>query len=226
MNELQSLNLEFNFPGLGQVVLALLVSLLLAQVVAWVYRRTYEGMSFSTSFVHALVLASLVGCMLIMAIGSNLAAGLGMLGTLSIIRFRTQLRDPRDIIFMFATIAIGIATGSGAWSIAAVGTAMFCLAVFYLQWAPATAMRKFEGLLRYTLPADAEDSRIQDVLDDFCEDVELIAVRESEQGNQSEFAYQVRLRQANRNGELVDRLSGIGTASNVQFTMQRFNVGL
>jgi uncharacterized membrane protein YhiD involved in acid resistance len=164
--------------------------------------------------------------MLIMAIGSNLAAGLGMLGTLSIIRFRTQLRDPRDIIFMFATIAIGIATGSGAWDIAAVGTLIFCLTVFYLQWAPATAMRKFEGLLRYTLPTDAEDSRIQGVLDDYCEDVELIAVRESEQGHLSEFAYQVRLKQANRNGELVDRLSGIGTASNVQFTLQRFNVGL
>ena len=85
--------------GVEAMLMALLMSFVLSMCIAFVYRRTYQTLAYSRAFVHTLVLASIVSAIMIMAIGNNLARGLGILGTLAIIRFRTPIRDPRDIVF-------------------------------------------------------------------------------------------------------------------------------
>src|SRR5574344_1995326 len=88
---------------------ALGLSFLLAMVFAVVYQYTFRGFTYSRSYIHTMVLGSMVTCMLIMAVGNNLARGMGILGTLAIIRFRTPLRDPRDAMFLFSCLGVGIA---------------------------------------------------------------------------------------------------------------------
>lgn len=139
--------------GVEQLLCAVLVSFVLSMMIATVYRWTYYGLSYSRSFGHTQVLASMVTATLIMAIGNNLARGLGILGTLAIIRFRTPIRDPRDIIFLFACLAVGIASGAAVFSVAVVGTLAFCAAALFLHWSPFASMRVYEGLLRFCLPA-------------------------------------------------------------------------
>jgi len=211
--------------GVEQIVLAILLAFILSNAIAAVYRWTYQGLSYSRSFIHTLVLAAIVASIMIMAIGNNIARGLGILGTLAIIRFRTPIRDPRDIIFLFAAIAIGIASGASVFVVAIVGTICFCLAALYLHWSPATARRQYEGLLRFMLPpsSPAEES-VQHVFNEYCSTSALVAMRESAQGDLIEYSYQVRLIDPTLQSDLLDALRKIEDMAEVSLIMQRFTV--
>ena len=87
-----------------QILFSLLLSFFMSLLLAAVYRHTHSGFSYSRSFVQTISLAAIVACIMIIAIGNNLARGLGILGALALIRFRTPIRDPRDIIHLFASL--------------------------------------------------------------------------------------------------------------------------
>lgn len=105
-----------------QMLLILVITLGLSLFVMYIYRITFDGVVYSQSFSVSLVLLSLVTALIIMTISSNIVLSLGMVGALSIVRFRAAIKDPKDIIFQFWTIAIGIATGASLYSIAIVGS--------------------------------------------------------------------------------------------------------
>ena len=84
--------------GAEQILLALLVPFVLASILAAIYRWTFQSLSYSRSFIHTMVLSSMIVSMMIMAIGDSFARGLGILGTLAIVRFRTPVRDTRDTV--------------------------------------------------------------------------------------------------------------------------------
>ncbi len=97
---------------------------------------------------------SIVAATVMQAIGDSLARGLGMLGALSIIRFRTVLDDPRNITFMFASLAAGIACGVFGFSIALTGTLVFCLSAIIFKFSPLNNADELIGNLRLQLPKD------------------------------------------------------------------------
>lgn len=201
------------------------MSFILSMAIAAVYRWTYQGLSYSRSFVHTQVLGAMVTCIMIMAIGNNLARGLGILGTLAIIRFRTPIRDPRDIIFLFACLAIGIASGAEVYSVAILGTISFCIAAAYLHWSPFASKREYEGLLRFMLPSDSTvDDRIQEIFREYCASSLLVAMREAVQGDMIEYSYQVRLIDPAYQPDLLDALHQIEEASEISLLMQRSTV--
>ena len=88
--------------GEMEVLYSLSVSFVLGLVLATVYRWTHQSFSYARSFLHTMVLATIVITVMIMAIGNNMARGLGIMGAMAFVRFRTPIRDPRDIIFLFA----------------------------------------------------------------------------------------------------------------------------
>ncbi|MEM7385956.1 MAG: DUF4956 domain-containing protein, partial [Verrucomicrobiota bacterium] len=97
------------------------MSFVLGLFIASVYRWTHQGFTYARSFVHTMVLACIVITVMIIAIGNNMARGLGILGAMAFIRFRTPIRDPRDILFLFSCLAVGIASGSLGFSVAILG---------------------------------------------------------------------------------------------------------
>ncbi|OQA29243.1 MAG: hypothetical protein BWY59_00454 [Verrucomicrobia bacterium ADurb.Bin345] len=211
--------------GIEQLLAAVLVSFVLSMVIAAVYRWTYQGLSYSRSFVHTQVLASIVTCTLIMAIGNNLARGLGILGTLAIIRFRTPIRDPRDIIFLFACLAVGIASGAAVFSVAIVGTLAFCAAALFLHWSPFASLRVYEGLLRFSLPPGSwSREKVREALSKYCSTAVLVAMREAMQGEAIEFSYQVRLIDPTFHADLLDELRSIEDIADVNLLMHRATV--
>jgi len=211
--------------GVEQMVLAFLLAFILANAIAAVYRWTYQGLSYSRSFIQTLVLAAIVASIMIMAIGNNIARGLGILGTLAIIRFRTPIRDPRDIIFLFAAIAIGIASGASVFVVAIVGTICFCLAALYLHWSPFGSRRQYEGLLRFMLPPQSPaEKTVHEVFNEYCSTSVLVAMRESAQGDLIEYSYQVRLIDPTFQPDLLDALRGLEGMAEVSLLMQRSTV--
>lgn len=212
--------------GVGQIISALLASFVLCALIAWVYRKTYEGLSYSRSFVQSLILSGFISSVMIMAIGNNLARGLGILGTLAIIRFRTHIRDPRDIVFLFASLAVGISCGAAVFTVAIVGTIGFCLVAWYLHLAPFTSRRDYEGLLRFIAEEERVADRIAAVLEPYCSSWELIAIRDAVQGDGREYSYHIRLQDPSGQGALVKTLQEQAGIRNVNVLMQRSTVEL
>ena len=207
------LSTGLNAASAEQALLCLLSAFVLGQFIAVVYQRTYQGLSYSRSFVQTLVLGAIVATILMLAIGDNLARGLGILGTMALVRFRTNVRDTRDMIFIFASLAIGVASGVQAFAIALVGTLFFCLAAIAVEWGPIGRAKRFDGLLRFWLPHTTGGDQAIAILKQHCRTHVLVAIRDVAQGNSLEYAYQVKLKSLDAHDGLISALTeleGIG----------------
>lgn len=212
--------------ALKSAALSLLLAFGLSQVLAAVYVWTFRGMSYSQGLVHAIILGSIIACMLMQAIGNSIAAGLGIAGGLALVRFRTALRDPRDMMFVFAGLATGIASGLGAHAAAQCGTILFSLAVVLLTWSEFGSQRRFDGLLRFQLPVGADDNRVMDLLRRYTRFVALVTLREVAQGAAMEHAYQIRLGDPRHRQELVRALEAVPGIQDVSLLLQEPTVEL
>ena len=205
---------------------SLILSALLATVFAVVYQITFSGFSYSRSFIHTMVIGSMVTCMLIMAVGNNLARGVGILGTLAIIRFRTPVRDPRDAMFLFACLGVGIACGARMPQVAVLGAATINATALLLHWLPFASRREYEGLLRFTLVSrDSEAERaVDDILVRYCATFYLLGMRDAEQGERVELSYQLRLLDPAYQKDVVSAFKQSGFFEDVVLIMQRTTI--
>lgn len=212
---------------LTTAIYMVMVSFLLSVLVAMTYEKTFRGLSYSRNFVQALVLASIVAATVMQAIGDSLASGLGMMGALAIIRFRTGLKDPRDIIFMFASLASGISCGVGACYIAVVGTLGFCISAFILYLSPFGQTSCFDGMLRFNMENDAKDKGLLgDILKKNCQKFALITLRDAAQGKRLDYAYHIKMKRGRDMAQLVDELNAITHIGGVSLLLQETTVEL
>ena len=208
-----------------EIFYSLCIAFVLALVLANVYRWTHQGFSYQRSFIQTLVLACITVSIMIMAIGNNMARGLGILGAMAFVRFRTPIRDPRDVIFIFASLAIGISCGAQVFVVAIMGTLFFAFTAFFLSWSPWASRREFEGLLRFMLPSQSKAAgTLPEIFGQYCTGSELVASREAIQGEVLEYAYQVRLIDPSYKVDLVDAIAKLPDASEVSLVMQRTTV--
>ena len=101
-----------------QVIVTLLMALVVGGFICFVYKKTFGGVMYSRNFNLSLIVLTMVTALMLMLINNSLALSLGMVGALSIIRFRTAIKDPMDTVFMFWSIVIGIITGAGYITVA------------------------------------------------------------------------------------------------------------
>jgi hypothetical protein len=187
---------------------SMVCSFVLSQAIAWTYCRTYRGFSYSRTFIHAMILGSLVVTTIIAGIGTNFALGLGVLGALAMIRFRTQIRDPRDIIFLFSCFGVGIASGAGAFAVAVIGCVGFIVAAWILYWAPFASMRHHDGLLRLMAAPDAPvDELMAPIFASTCTAWQPASMRDAVQGEAMEWTWQIRLRDPTAQAHLVAQIN-------------------
>jgi uncharacterized membrane protein YhiD involved in acid resistance len=202
-------------------LVSILVSYVLSQSVAFTYMLTHQGISYSRSFVVSLVAAGLVSTVLMLAIGNNLARGIGIVGTLALIRFRMQLHDPMDMIFVFASFAGGVAAGTGNFATGGIGTLAFLIVVGTLQMTGFGSRHRHDGVLRVQLPPNEEtESALLASLKTYCRQFAAITIREVAQGREMERVYQVTLRTPGKEALLVKEIAAIKGAHAVSIAMQ------
>jgi hypothetical protein len=209
------------------VLLCVLVSYLLCQGIAWVYVLTHRGASYARSLVVSMVVAGLVSAILMLAIGNSLARGVGIVGTLALIRFRTNLQDPLDMLFVFACFACGVAAGTGSFATAIVGAAAFAVVVAALQLGGFGSRRLHDGVLRVQLPVGVDvEAALVAALRAHCRDFAAVALREVAQGREVEHVYQVTLRRPQGPSRLVEAVGAVAGASGVSISMQEATLEL
>jgi len=115
------------------VAIILFLTFVIGFFIFYVYKKTYQGVLYSSSFNISLIVIAMVTAMVIIAVRSNVILSLGMVGALSIVRFRTAIKDPMDIVFMFWAIAVGITNGAISFKLSIVGSIMIATAIFVLS---------------------------------------------------------------------------------------------
>jgi uncharacterized membrane protein YhiD involved in acid resistance len=221
MMDLLAVQTSTAYPTLVTMVYTLLLAFVLSSMIGFTYEKTFLGLSYSRNFVQALVLSSIVASTVMQAIGDNVGRGLGMLGALSIVRFRTSFKDPRDIMFLFAALGAGIGCGVNAWAIAAGGTSAFCVVAFILSRSGLGTKNFFDGMLRFTMPNESEARvALEKVLRANIKTFVLITMREVDGGARIDCAYQIRLRRNHPAAEILTELTKIQGLSDIHFMMQ------
>ena len=220
--------LSYGGPVTLKVALfSLMLSFVLSQAIAATYIWTFRGMSYTRSFVQAVALGSMISAMLMLAINNSIAAGLGIAGSLAIIRFRTAMRDPRDMVFVFAALGAGIACGLRAWPAAIAGTVLFCLGATALMWTGFGEQRIHDALLRFRAPVDADvEGSVTRILRDNVRRFTLVTLREVSQGEHLEHAYQIRFDDGDDRMTLVSALESTPGVQGVTLLMQEPTVEL
>lgn len=119
--------------SLTDSIIGLISALLLGIFIYFVYKKTFNGVVYSHSFNISLLIMTLATSLVIMGISQNILLSLGMVGALSIVRFRTPIKDPMDLIFLFWSVVVGILTGAGFIPLAVVGSIIIGITIILLQ---------------------------------------------------------------------------------------------
>ena len=160
--DVELLNYDPGTPSFYLMLITALLAFFLSSLIAITYEFTTKSIYRKAHFLQSLALIGVVAATVMQAIGDSVAIGLGMLGALSIIRFRTVMDDPRNITFMFASLAAGIGCGVLGYVIALTGTLVFCLTAIILRFSPISNSIELIGEMRLQVP---KDDRIQKIIE-------------------------------------------------------------
>lgn len=119
----------FDQYNISSILVALVAALALGILIFLVYRRFYTGVIYSRTFAVTLVGMTVLTCMVTLAISTNVVISLGMVGALSIVRFRTAVKDPMDLLYLFWAITTGITSGAGMYVLALIAAAIMILMI-------------------------------------------------------------------------------------------------
>lgn len=155
---------DTNSLGLLDIVLTMVIPFILSYPITFVYRYTQKHNNYSTSFVHAIFLFSTLSAIITLLIGSNIARAFGLVGALSIIRFRNALKDPIDAVYIFWALAVGMAAGTGFY-FAAVLLVLFCCAmILFLHFTGYGTSKYVDSVLKIITSVENESAAVPQVL--------------------------------------------------------------
>jgi len=210
------LQLDLLRPSIFEFVANLVIALGCGIVIALVYRFTYRGASYSAAFVNSLVLLSLITSVVILVIGNNLARAFGLVGAMSIIRFRTAVRDVQDIVFIFFSLTVGMAAGVGLNSVAIGGTIFVSVIIILLDAVHFGSPVRLKHLLQVTYASSADaESALQRVLKKHARRIRTMNVRNQPGQEDVEVMYHLSLRNAKRQTDFISELRELKFVSGV-----------
>jgi hypothetical protein len=209
------------------VVFALALNVLLSLILVFAYEKTSRQVSRPDHFIQSLLLLSVVTCTIMQSIGDSLALSFGIFGALAIIRFRTRISDPRDIAFVFATMAVGIACGVHSFVNGTVGTLAFVIIIFFIRISPFGQKSNMVGNLRVDLPLSLSNlPKVENVLKKHTQEYTVVKIRLNtldENNTRIEYEYKIKLQEHLTMGDITSSLSGIVDAKITRFIFEDNN---
>lgn len=190
-----------------EVVIGLGLAFLLGIIITQVYSRTHKGTTYSQSFCHTVILMAMVVAVVMMIIGSNIARAFSLVGALSIIRFRTAVKDARDTGFVFFAMAAGMACGTGFYLTGLTMTVMVCLLLLLLSAIDYGAKPTVDKLLTVRVPVHLPyQTYFEDHFQKFLSHYSLTMVDSVQQGALTELTYNIRFKKDRDEKAFLDGL--------------------
>jgi uncharacterized membrane protein YhiD involved in acid resistance len=187
--------------GPAEALTNLSVALFCGILVALLYRITYKGISYSAGYVVSIIMLTLITALVIMVIGNNLARAFGLVGAMSIIRFRTAVKDTQDIMFIFFALALGLACGSGAYAIAITGTFFIGAVILVASWLNDSVKIRREYLVQVIFKNQQHpETLLNKIFSTHCRKHKLINIKKVGESdlNLTEYSYYIVLKNINK----------------------------
>ncbi len=203
--------------GPGELIARLSLSLLLGWIVALIYQKTSQVTDDSSSFVATLVLLSILIAIVTQVIGDSVARAFSLVGALSIVRFRTVVRDTRDTAFVIFAVVMGMAAGASNLTVAISGAVVVGAAAWLFRPTGnhfSTHMAKLD--IRLAIGQSPQVAFLP-LLDCSAERVELMAIETSKQGSAIDYQYRVRLKSSCDPTSLVRELNQLDGVQSVRW---------
>lgn len=183
---------NINSFSMLDVLLALGLSFVLGLFIFLIYKKTYQGVMYSDSFGVSLIAMSMITSLVIIAVTSNVVLSLGMVGALSIVRFRTAIKEPMDIAFLFWAIAVGIVLGAGLLPLAIIGSVIIGIIIVFFS------TRKI-GDTPYILVVNCENEETENTANTLIKEEAKKSVLKSKAANKLgiELTYEIRIKDDN-----------------------------
>ena len=195
------------------------MALICGFIISLFYRSSYKGPHYSTSYVQALVVLAMVTALVIMVIGNNLARAFGLVGAMSIIRFRTAVKDTQDIIFIFFSLASGMAAGVGLKSLALLGTLFIGSVIYFMSKTNYAQPHKRDYLLQFQCDLSKDEETYLKVLQQYCKSNKLINMQSIGSGEQYELSFSIELKKLDYRTDLIKGLNGLVQIDHVRIYM-------
>lgn len=219
---LPAVSLQGTIPMM-EGLMAILLSFGLALIITKVYQITYKGPRYSQSFVHTVIIMSVVASIVMIVIGNSVAVAFGLVGAFSIIRFRTAMGDPKDIAFIFFGMITGIACGLGFYQLAILFVLTLSLMIYLLAVLNYGQGDENEKILKITIP---ENLHYENVFDDifatYLEYVILDGVETTNQGTMLQLQYTVRSKMGTSDKDLIDAIRARNANLQVSLNMSKY----
>lgn len=209
------------------VAIALGLSFLLTLVIAWVYRYTHKGVSYSQQYVHTLVMMGTVVSLIMLIIGSNVARAFALVGALSIIRFRNAMKETRDVGFIFLTMAIGMAVGTRFFLLGTFATFVLCAIVIILARFDMFGKEITERILRVRFPANRDyETAFEVPFRAHLAEYRVISVETVRGGDLQELVCSVVLKKGTTGGALLESIRAYNDNNRVTLVVGQQEVDL
>lgn len=191
---------------------------------AVVYRRTHKGLSYSQSFTQTIVYIALIVALVMLTVRNSLATAFTLVGALSIIRFRTVVKDTRDTAFVFAALAVGMAAGLGYLDLAAIGAGAVGLLAAALHATDFGAIHRSDFVLRFVFDRAGDSAPYRQTLERFAKRSHLLQAEPAGDGNSLRLAYDVVLQRGQRAEDLAAALGAVSGVSEVVLLVGKSDV--
>tara|TARA_X000000950_G_C13651902_1_gene552079 strand:+ start:110 stop:790 length:681 start_codon:yes stop_codon:yes gene_type:complete len=194
-----------------EIVINLILSFILGLTISVVYKYTHKGLSYSQSFMITNIFVAVIVCMVIMIIGNSLARAFALVGALSIIRFRTVVKDTKDTAYIFWALAAGMASGTGSYFLAVAGTIIITSIALILDKTNFGSIIKSEFILQFrTISNNSEISKLfNKTISKFSKSSTLLSSESSEDGESIKLSFDIVLKEDQNQTQLLSELSKI-----------------
>jgi uncharacterized membrane protein YhiD involved in acid resistance len=217
------INNDFYLYSISEITINLGISFIAGIIISWIYKYTHKGLSYSQSFVITLILVTVVVSLVIMVIGNNLARAFALVGALSIIRFRTVVKDTKDTAFIFWGLAVGLAAGTSNYFLVLAGTSLIGIMVLILNIINYGTLYKSEFILRY-ISKKGDSNLHSDVIKKYTKSSSLLHVEPTGETNSVRISLDIILREKFSEGDLVQELKKIEDISDILLIASKTDV--
>ena len=182
--------LIFNGPELVNVLFSLSLSTILGGLISQLYKGTHRGLNYERSFMTSLVLMAPIVTLVMLYIRGDLVLSLGLIGSLSIVRFRTAIKDTRDMVFIFWVIAVGLGAGTFNWNIVLISSLFIMVIVIILYAIHYGHSENNDFILSFSGQCPYESDQAREIIQRYTADARMRSYEV--EGDQWEYVYELR----------------------------------
>lgn len=192
------------------MVTGIVVAFLLSLFIAFIYKKTHKGLSYSQSFVFTLVLLGPLVAVVMMIIGTSVARAFTLFGAFTLIRFRTAIKDTKDVAFIFWTLVTGLAVGTGNLSLAATSTLLITGIVLILSRVNFGSLRNYDAVLTFVSdPERGVTGNYRTVFDKYLKSTNLLRAGSGREGKKMEMSFHIQLARGRDIEQFLGELRGV-----------------